>query len=46
METINVESMPRSRDVTNEHHLEGKMKIHDGRSMDSLLRGRGASIGF
>ena len=27
--------------MTNEHHLEGKTKIHIERSVDPLFRGRG-----
>lgn len=36
---MNVEGMPKSKDVTNEEHLEGKIKIHVGRSMDPLAQG-------
>lgn len=41
-----MESMPRSKDVTNEHHLEGKTKMYIGRSMDPPLMGRGTSDEF
>ena len=43
-ETTNVESMPKNRAVTNEHHLEGKTKVRTGRSMDPLAQGEGLPL--